>query len=434
MRYTRLADWLTWLEQAHPRDIDLGLERVGEVARRLGLTTTRARVISVAGTNGKGSCVSTSAALLQAAGLTVGSYTSPHLLHYRERICINGDPVTDEAICRAFAAVDEARAELSLTYFEFGTLAALWLFREQDVDALVLEVGLGGRLDAVNIVDADVAVVTSIALDHQDWLGSDRDAIGREKAGIARAGRPLVCADPDPPEGLRAAVVQAGAQWLPVAIPQPEIDGTWYWRCHPDVPVGAAAQVLGPFDHSPLPLASVSAAIQAVLLLGVAPDAARWRELLGGLRLPGRYYRPDWPLPEGVDLVLDVAHNPAATAYLAAKLASDPPTGSTRAIVAMMADKDIPGALEPMVALVDCWYLADLPGNPRAAPPERLQSALPDKARVCLGGSVAGNLAQALAASSAGDRVVVLGSFFTVADALAWGEALGEEGRRDPEA
>ncbi|WP_111641974.1 bifunctional tetrahydrofolate synthase/dihydrofolate synthase [Marinimicrobium alkaliphilum] len=426
MRYTRLADWLTWLEQAHPREIDLGLERVGEVARRLALATTRARVISVAGTNGKGSCVSASTALLLAAGWSVGSYTSPHLLHYRERIRINGEPVDDEAICRAFAAVDEARAELSLTYFEFGTLAALWLFREHDVDALVLEVGLGGRLDAVNIIDADVAVVTSIALDHQDWLGADRDAIGREKAGIARAGRPLVCVDPDPPEGLRAAVSQSRAQWLPVAVPEQEPDGSWYWRGYPDTSTGAAIQVLGPFRGSPLPLASIAAAIQAVVLLGVAPDIECWRETLGTLRLPGRYYRPDWRLAERVDLVLDVAHNPAATAYLAGKLAGDPVNGSTRAVVAMMADKDIPGTLEPLTGLIDCWYLAELSGNPRAAAPERLASALTGAAERTLGGSVADNLARALAASAPGDRVLVLGSFFTVADALAWGEALGE--------
>src|SRR5690606_5945833 len=208
-----LQAWLKWLEQCHPTEIDLGLARIHQVAERLQLLTPAARVITVAGTNGKGSCVAAVAALLRAAGLRVGVYTSPHLRRYNERIAVDNEFASDSEICAAFAAIAAACNGISLTYFEYGTLAALEIFRQRKVEVMVLEVGLGGRLDAVNILAADFAVITSIDLDHQDWLGNDREAIGAEKAGIVRAGRPLVCADPSPPASIRAAALTVGAPY-----------------------------------------------------------------------------------------------------------------------------------------------------------------------------------------------------------------------------
>ena len=207
-----LSDWLDRLQSQHPVEIDLGLERVAQVAGRLDLLRPEAKTFTVAGTNGKGSVVEVLSSLLAASGLTVGAYTSPHLLRFNERIRISGNEASDRDIVRAFEAIEDARRNVSLTYFEVATLAAMWLFREQGVDAQVLEVGLGGRLDAVNIVDADVAVVTSIGMDHTDWLGDDRGQIAIEKAGIARPARPCVVADLDPPDTLARRLAELGAQ------------------------------------------------------------------------------------------------------------------------------------------------------------------------------------------------------------------------------
>lgn len=201
MRFTTLDEWLQWLECQHPRAIDLGLERVSVVAKALNIALAMP-VITVAGTNGKGSCVALSSAILRAEGYRVGTYTSPHLVHYHERIVIAGRCVHDEELLLAFSAIDEARGATSLTYFEFGTLAALWLFQRAELDVVILEVGLGGRLDAVNIVDADIAIVSSIAIDHEAWLGRDREVIGREKAGVFRQGRIAVVGDVDPPQSV----------------------------------------------------------------------------------------------------------------------------------------------------------------------------------------------------------------------------------------
>ncbi|MDZ7809697.1 MAG: hypothetical protein U5L11_05450 [Arhodomonas sp.] len=205
MRFRRVEDWLAWLETLHPRAIDPGLERIATVAAGMDLERPDVPVITVAGTNGKGSTVAALVALADAAGLRVGAYTSPHVLEYNERISVAGEPVSDDLLLEAFDAIDCARGDITLSYFEFGTLAALWCFRRSACDLWVLEVGLGGRLDATNVVAPDVAVITHIGLDHTEWLGPDREAIGREKAGILRHGIPLVCADPDPPASVREA-------------------------------------------------------------------------------------------------------------------------------------------------------------------------------------------------------------------------------------
>ena len=263
-----LDEWLVLLEQRHPSLIDLGLERVAEVAARLELTTPKSKVITVAGTNGKGSCVAIIEALLTTVGIRVGTFTSPHLLAYNERIRIDAENSNDADICRAFVAIEQARGDISLTYFEFSALAALWLFAETELDIIVLEVGLGGRLDAVNIIDPDVAVITSIDLDHQQWLGESRSAIGLEKAGVARSGVPLICADADPPDELLAALDSLGADLILLG----QEGFTRHVKQHllTLVATGCDGQV-STFTDLPIPqvpLTSAVCAVQALLALG----------------------------------------------------------------------------------------------------------------------------------------------------------------------
>ncbi|MDQ2075537.1 bifunctional tetrahydrofolate synthase/dihydrofolate synthase [Marinimicrobium sp. ABcell2] len=416
MRYDTLDAWLGWLEKRHPREIDLGLDRIREVAGRLNLLEPQARLLTVAGTNGKGSCVAASAYLLGRAGCKVGVYTSPHFQHYCERIAIDGKPVHEDEVCRSFATIDAASEGVSLTYFEFGTLAALDIFRQRGVDIMVLEVGLGGRLDAVNILDADVAVVTGIDLDHQDWLGTSRDSIGREKAGVFRPGQPAICADPTPPQGLLESAEKTGAQLQLVnrdfgffADPH-----TWRWWGK-----GLHEESLS-FDQLPLPalpLPSLAAAVQAVSLLGVKLERP-WLEGLSRLSLPGRFQRLHHA---GREFILDVAHNPAATSYLARGLAAMPALGRTHAVVGMMADKDHRGSLAALTGQVDTWWLAELSHVGRAASTDQLMGVLRAyHAEVAGCGTVVDCIEQCLTQTEEGDRIVILGSFYTVAAALDW--------------
>lgn len=406
-----LQSWLSRLERLHPAEIELGLQRVAAVARRLDLGAPAPRVITVAGTNGKGSCVATMEALLNTAGHTVGAYTSPHLLRFNERVRINGEEVDERSLVTAFEAIEAARGQISLTYFEFTTLAALWLFRRARVAFALLEVGLGGRLDAVNIVDAEVAIITSVAIDHEDWLGSDRESIGREKAGILRKSAHFVCADPQPPRALLETAASLAC---------------------PSVFIGRDFAVEGPVFHSDalattlelpplaLPAPSVAAGIAALQLLGALPRAALVHRALANLKLPGRCQQLRW---RGRTLVLDVGHNPAAASYLAAWLAQNPVAGKTHALVAAMKDKDLPGLLTPLVPLVTHWYPALLPDNPRAADGATLGRGLSaagvgDKQRRGPGQVVAAVLCKALEEMGAEDRLLVFGSFFTVAEVL----------------
>lgn len=418
--FENLDDWLTWLEGHHPKDIDLGLERIRRVALRLDLLKPAAQVISIAGTNGKGSCVAVCSTLLQNAGWRVGSYTSPHLLRYNERILIDGVPATDAEICAAFARIVRACSDTSLTYFEFGTLAALEIFRQRAVDVMVLEVGLGGRLDAVNLLDADLAVVTSIDLDHQEWLGSDRDSIGREKAGIYRPGRPALCADLAPPEGLLRAAGDAGVA-LQCAGTDPQTsefgfsDEGRHWRCWGRLVGGDGGVYQLSGRRPPLPLPSVAAAVQVVAHLGVDPRTLDVQALLQGLSLPGRFQRLACL---GREFILDVAHNPAAAELLAKRLAAEEPRRRL-ALVAMMADKDRRAMLAALQPQVQHWWLAELPGNQRAATTGQLQGDLHSlgvRASGC--GTVSAGIDWLLAHSREGDQVVIMGSFYTVAAAL----------------
>jgi dihydrofolate synthase/folylpolyglutamate synthase len=415
-----LGDWLNHLESLHPKTIELGLDRVRTVKQRLGLDPGFP-IVTVGGTNGKGSTCALLEAILSAAGYRVGCYTSPHLLAYNERVRIGREPATDEALCRAFEVVEAARGEVSLTYFEFGTLAAMWLFQEGGLEAAVLEVGLGGRLDAVNVFDADVAVVTGVDIDHTEYLGSTREAIGREKAGIYRSNRPAICADADPPQTLvdHARGIDADLRLLGRDFGYEDQGLQWrYWSGKS----GAQRQR----DALPYPalvgayqLGNAAAALAALDALAerLPVNQADIRRGLHEVALPGRFQ----VLPGRPTRILDVAHNPQAARALAANLARQPGAGRTLAVLAMLRDKDMAAVVQAVKAHVDQWYLATLP-PPRGASAQSLHEALVaagTTGAARLFDDVAAAYRAACLAAAQNDRILIFGSFYTVAAVLA---------------
>jgi dihydrofolate synthase / folylpolyglutamate synthase len=417
MRFHTLADWLAWQETLHPKAIDLGLERVRAVAQRMGLLVPAHAVITVAGTNGKGSSVALLETILVRAGHRVGAYTSPHLWLYNERIRIDREAVADQAIVEAFDRIDAARGEVSLSYFEFGTLAALDIFARAGLDVAVLEVGLGGRLDAVNILDADCALVTAIGIDHTEWLGTDREAIGREKAGIFRARRPAVCSDPQPPQSLRETARALGADWYGLGEQFGLRTGAacWDWW-------GPGATLDGlPFPalQGPYQLNNAAGALMALHTLGTRLPVTL-QAIHAGLRevrVAGRFT----VLPGPIERIFDVAHNPHAAAALAAALAARPCSGRTLAVCAMLADKDAAGVAAALAPRVDAWYLAGLGGERgQSAQALALRMRLP-QAQYAVHPDPAAAYAAACASARDGDRVVVFGSFHTIAELLREG-------------
>lgn len=430
MSNSGLAAWLQRLEALHPTEIELGLERVRAVATQLALLPVAVPVVTIAGTNGKGSTAAALEALLLRAGRRPGLYTSPHLLRYNERIRVVGQEAGDDEIVAAFEQIDAARGATSLTYFEFATLAALLVFRRRDVDVMVLEVGLGGRLDAVNIVDASVAVITSIALDHQNWLGTTRDAIAREKAGILRRDRPAVIAEPDPPEGLLAAVRETGARGLFIGR---DFDcrlggGQWQAHLHSGEPGGGRLS-LPPQAVGALVPANLCAALQALALLGEPVADLDLAAVFAQLQPPGRRQQRS---AAGYHYVLDVAHNPQAVDMLLEYLALSPCHGKTIALFSAMEDKDIRAMIRRAGGAFDAWFLADQPDNPRAARAADIAAVLREAGESMI--SVSRNLRQALRRAqsimSGEDRLVVFGSFFTVAAVLPVLEKDGDRGKR----
>ncbi|MBP8039045.1 MAG: bifunctional tetrahydrofolate synthase/dihydrofolate synthase [Aeromonadaceae bacterium] len=403
-----LSDWLSYLEKIHPSVIDLGLHRVGLVADRLGLRQLPATVVTVGGTNGKGTTCALLEAIYRAAGYRVGVYSSPHLLRYNERVRIQGQDASDAELCQAFAAVEAARGEVSLTFFEFGTLAALWLFRAAAPDLVLLEVGLGGRLDATNLVESDLAVVTSIALDHCDWLGDTREAIASEKAGIYRPGKPAISGEPNPPVTLAQTAQAIGAKLLQVGADfrRHEAEAVWHFQ--------GARQQWRELPYPELPLDNAVTALAVVEQLSLPIDSAAIRTGLAGARLAGRMQL----LRTQPQVTLDVAHNPHSAHYLARQLAARGKVGRRLAVAGMLKDKDIRQTLGELVELVDLWFLADLHGA-RAALAQELSAVLPsESARHCYA-SVADAYREALATAQEQDEIIVLGSFHTVAEAMA---------------
>jgi dihydrofolate synthase/folylpolyglutamate synthase len=411
-----LDDWLRWQESLNPRLVDLGLERPAQVAARMELGGLPMPVVTVAGTNGKGSCVAYLASILERAGYPVAAYTSPVLERYNESLVIGGREVSDEALVAAFERVERARGDIPLTFFEFRTLAVLDIIRRAPVAVAVLEVGLGGRLDAVNLVDADVAVVTTVDLDHTDWLGPDRESIGREKAGIFRSRRGAVCGDPSPPQSLldhgRALGVDLHTLGAEFSV---RCDGSgWSWRGPgrqiSDLPpprMGGASQ-----------RANAAAAVMAVQLLAprvaVGDDAIR--EGIANAWLPGRQQ----VFAGAVERVVDVAHNAEAARALAARLAASAHTGRTHAVLAMLRDKDPETVAAALGDTVDVWYAAGLSGSRGqdgegiATHLRRLFPARP----VSVHADVNAAWRAARSAARSGDRIVALGSFLTAREVL----------------
>lgn len=411
-----LDDWLAWQSTLSPKQVDLGLERVARVWSRLGPAELGFPVITVGGTNGKGSCVALMEAMAKSDGYRSACYSSPHLLRYNERVHVDGAPVTDETLCDAFARVEAARGETPLTYFEFGTLAALSVFVETGPDLAILEVGLGGRLDAVNLIDADVSVVTSVGHDHKSWLGDTLDTIAVEKAGIFRAGRPAIIGQPDAPGRLRREAEGRGAQVLQVGreigvLPEP---GGWTWTG----PTGERLALPTPAMRGSVQYHNAAAAITAVRCLQerLPLTANAIRSGLSRARLPGRFQ----VIPGDVTWILDVAHNPEAAEVLAANLKAFPCRGRRRAVLALLADKDAEAVVGPLIPWVETWFLSQS-RDPRAMPVERLAECLApllvgSEQRILPDLAVA--LDAALTLSAPGDCLLVFGSFTTVEVAM----------------
>jgi dihydrofolate synthase/folylpolyglutamate synthase len=412
-----LAEWLAYLETLHPKAIAMGLDRVSAVYARLGVVL-RCPVITVGGTNGKGSTCALLECMLRAGGYRVGAYTSPHLLHYNERVRIDAADAADDALLEAFAAVESARLTTPLTYFEFGTLATLWLLARAELDVVVLEVGLGGRLDAVNVVDADVAIVTTVAIDHVDYLGTTREDIGREKAGIFRPGAFAICADRLPPATLLAQASAIGAKLLRIGIDYDFTahDAQWSYRG----PGGTRHGLPIPALRGAYQLANAATALAALDVLRdrLPVPMGAVREGLVSVELPGRLQ----VLAGRPVTVLDVAHNPQAAAALADSLASMGFHPQTWAVFAIMADKDIGSVIAALLPRVDRWYVASLP-PPRGATAEdlrlRLEAAGVASAAIREFDDPGSAYRAAREAVAEADRIIVFGSFLTVAAALA---------------
>ena len=412
-----LAVWLKYLEALHPRGIDLGLDRVGAVHAALGSPRPAPVCITVGGTNGKGSTVAMLSGMLQQAGYRVGRYTSPHLLRYNERLQIGDEESADGAWVQAFARIEQARGEISLSYFEFGTLAAFLLLAEAALDVAVLEVGLGGRLDAVNLIDADAAILTSVGVDHQEYLGNTREQIGWDKAHIFRRHRPAVIAALDVPASVIEVASRIGAEIQ--VLPDIEPGNGSHWRC--PLPDGNAIELPAPLLLAPHQTSNACAAVWAWWLLGQrlpfsAQAAARG---IAQTRLAGRLQR----LPGAVETWVDVAHNGEAAASLAAWLKAQPQK-PTVAIFAALADKDLAAIVNPLATAFVGWVLLDLRSHsPRAADPVAQSRALRDLLPVEVAVENAETLAQARAMAQAmvsdRGRVLIFGSFITVAAALA---------------
>lgn len=405
-----LSDWLTYIETCHPSRIDLGLKRISHVAQRLSVANFNCPVLTVAGTNGKGSNVALLAAILTAAGYRVGTYTSPHLIHYQERIQIAGHCINDQDLCSAFEQIEKSRCDIPLTYFEFGTLAALWTFKHAELDIIILEVGLGGRLDAVNCIDADLSIISMIDFDHMDWLGDTREKIGFEKAGIMRPNRPCVCGDFDPPQSILNLAQSLACPLYRQGI---EFDyklqsQSWSWNSQQ-------------FSLNELPLPNIdlqnaATVLQAIELLGdhfvITPLAIQ--EGLKRVFIPGRFHRIE---KNARQIIIDVAHNPAGGECLSKRLANTPCLGNTYAVAGMLADKDILNTLRPLKHHVDHWYVCDLTEE-RGAKATKLKQSLLDldvKQTILEFSLPSLAFQQAYRKLQKNDRLLVFGSFHTAA-------------------
>jgi dihydrofolate synthase / folylpolyglutamate synthase len=433
-----LAEWLAVQESVHPKTIDMGLARVSSVARILGVDKPASRVITVGGTNGKGSTVAHMDALLRAAGASTGMFTSPHFLRYNERIRVHGVEVSDDELISAFERIEAARGSTTITFFEFNALAALVIFADRRVDVAILEVGLGGRLDAVNLVDADVAVVCSIGFDHRDYLGETLELIGAEKAGIFRAGRPAVLSTPDMPASVYSVIESIGARAVVAGR-----DFSWEVSSAVGSAAGGDRGIRGsggaaaarwsyrgvrlslgnlppPALAGSIQYRNASAALAAIESLdaGYTLNEQTVSHALRDVRLAGRFQ----VVPGPVEWILDIAHNEPAARVFAQHVRERglAAGGRTFAVVGILADKDAREIAAALAPLIDHWVLCTLPG-PRGSTAAYLAERLrlrPEQ--VTLANSVEEGCEAAGSATVAGDRVIVFGSVYTVGPALAW--------------
>jgi dihydrofolate synthase/folylpolyglutamate synthase len=414
--FDSLQDWLKWQESLHPLVIDLGLERASQVFRALNPDYIKPPTITVAGTNGKGSTVAYLESIYTAQGYRVGAYTSPHILKYNERIKIDGKPVPDDEICKAFARIESVRGDTSLSYFEFGTLAALDIFHRAGVDVQLLEVGLGGRLDAVNIVDPDVALITSICIDHIEWLGGTREAIGREKAGIFRAATPAITGDPEPPESLVQSAREQHAKLYCIGkdfgYKKQATGWDWYFADQ------QMLQLPEPGLKGEHQYRNASSVILAVTKMAeILPvTEASIKQGLKNVHLAGRFQLIDGEIP----VLLDVGHNPQAVRTLAEYVTTVFPGKRIHAVFSMMKDKDIAGVIEIMHPVVYDWFFAPL-ANPRAATESVMRDIFSQSSVTHVSFGFANFNEAFLAAknrSQHGDLLLVFGSFFLVSECL----------------
>lgn len=420
MRFETLPQWLQWQENLHFTEVDPGLERVGQVWQNMaGSSALPFTVVTVAGTNGKGSSVAMLESILRAAGYNTGTYTSPHLLNYNERICINGQSCTDDTICDVFNRIDTARQDISLTYFEFATLAAVDIFCHQKIDIVILEVGMGGRLDAVNLFDADIALITPISLDHVTWLGDNREQIATEKAGIIRAGKPVVCSEAQPPKNvlthaqeLQAPVFIAGTDF---SIDYNSGGDSWHWS-------NQTTQI----KNLPLPalvgtyqIYNAAAVLQVVSLLNEQAYNISEQHIKTGLmtvKLAGRFQR----IAGDIEQIFDVTHNQQGAENLVKLLAEIPCKGRTLAVIAMLKDKDVATLASTLKKSIDIWYIAGLQGT-RGMQGQDLAdriSAIVGSNIVLSHDTVIDAYRQAMKAAQTGDRILIFGSFHTVGSVL----------------
>lgn len=408
-----LTDWLAYQQRIHPRSVDMGLDRLREVASRLGMTKPAPCVITVGGTNGKGSTVAFLEAIAREAGLRVGTYTSPHLLRYHERIRVDGAEIGDAELCALFERIETARAEITLTYFEFATLAALLHFQNSALDLVILEVGMGGRLDATNLIDADVAIITTVDLDHQDYLGPDRESIGAEKAGILRAFKPAILGEKDPPSSVLRRAYELGV----IAIRGhsdyliDRFEDHWVWR-----EPGYEIELPYPRLRAAAQLDNAAAAIAALRASDLRIDEAAIQRGLKSAQVRGRLET----VATAPEIVIDVGHNPQAARQIADFLQREPKP--THAVFAALSDKDIESLVDILQAQIRQWWLAgihDAPGRNQGAEAlaARVQPRLKG-APLRIRRTVAEALQAARQAASPQERILVFGSFHTVAEAL----------------
>ena len=418
-----LAQWLTWMEANHPTAIDLGLARVGEVFARMQLDLSASKIVSIAGTNGKGTTTALLEAIYLAAGYTTLAYTSPHLLVYNERVRLDGVNVEDQGLIAAFREIDiamgQGEARISLSYFEIGTLAAIYLVAQHKPAVALLEVGLGGRLDAVNIVDADVAVITTLAIDHVDWLGDDIEQIGREKAGIARPGRPLVCGELRPPASIKALSVERGYELYQVGreyrYNSHQYSSTWSWSGRD---AAAKAVVYKHLALPSLPLQNAATALQVINLVGLHCDLEAIDHGLQQARALGRLQQVSF---KNTPLLLDVAHNPQSAQYLAESLENRGLKGKVHLVLGVLEDKDCQGVLAALSPIVAHWHFVSLEVL-RGQSAEQLKDSIKIGEQPLAPHSCHPNMITALSAAVAlvadDEQIVVAGSFVTVSQVI----------------